>query len=209
MSLDYLEAASARGESISLTVGDRGSRALGLLKDGAQAREAVVHLPLADDERRQQADHVVVRAVHNQPVAQRRFHVRAAFDGKIQAKDQAFAAHLADEIELRSKARKPGTQLRSSLTHVLEQVLVLEDRQKLQRHRARQRPAAERRSMQARRKRLGEAFLRHDRAERQAAGERLGDDHDVRQARCAADSRNGRPVRPSPHWISSAIKAAP
>ena len=91
------------------------------------------------------------------PCAQRRGDVRSALDVKVHAEHQAFAANFADEIEFRGQPFQSRAQLRAARANIVEQAFLLDASQKLQRHGARQRPAAERRAMQARRKRCGEA----------------------------------------------------
>src|SRR5690348_8199877 len=90
-----------------------------------------------------------MRAIDNQPLAQRAVYVRLALHGKLNTKHQTLAPHLPDEIEFIREMRQFRAQLRTALANVLQQIFVLDDRQKLQRDGTSQRSAAEGRAMQA------------------------------------------------------------
>ena len=87
---------------------------------------------------------------------------RRAFDGKVDAEDEPLAAHLADEVEARGQFFEPCAELRASVAHVGEQVVLVHDRQEFQGGRASQRPSAERGAMHPRRKRRCELFVRDE-----------------------------------------------
>ena len=73
-----------------------------------------------------------------------------------------FAANFADEIELRGQLVEARAQFRAALANVRQQVLRLRPCQKLQRHRAGQRPAAKRGAVQPGRKRRGKFLMRQN-----------------------------------------------
>ena len=105
---------------------------------------------------------------------------RRAVDRQVNAQDQALAANFADEIKALGELFETGAQLRAALANVGEQARFFDDRQEFQRSGADKRSAAESCAMHARDERRCELLVGDNRAERQPAGERFGDRHDVR-----------------------------
>ena len=71
---------------------------------------------------------MVVRAIDQHAAAQRFLHERRAFDRKIDAQDQSFAANFADEIEAPGKLFQPGAKFRAAFAHVCEKIVFFDDR---------------------------------------------------------------------------------
>ena len=76
---------------------------------------------------------------------------------------------------------RPGAKLGAALADVGEKIVVFDDREKFERRGADQRAAAKSRPVQSRAESGGETFVGDERAEREAARQRLRDRHDVRQ----------------------------
>ena len=135
----------------------------------------------ANDERREQAQNMIVRAIDQQAAAQRFLNERRAVNRKIDAEHQSFAADLADEIESRGELFEAGAQFRAARADVCEQFLFFDNGEKFKRGGANQRTAAESRAVHSRRECGGEFLTGDESAERQAACQRLGDGDDIRQ----------------------------
>ena len=125
----------------------------------------------------------------SKPLAKRFLDEGAPSIGKIDADDQAFAPDFADEIEVRGQLFQPGAQFGAARANIGEQILVFDDRQKFKRRRANQRAAAKSRTVHSGRKRRGELLVGDERAERKAAGQRLGDGDDIRKRLEISDRR--------------------
>ena len=114
---------------------------------------------------------MIVRAVDQQPAAECFLHERRAFDRKIDADDQSFAADFADEIEALRQLFEPRAKFRASRANIREQIFFFDDRQKFQRRRANERSAAKRRPVHSRRQTRRRISRGNECAERKPAGQ--------------------------------------
>ena len=145
--LSYLVAATATGSGcLSAAGAGSGPRFRGFgraRQHGFEFLEEFGYVARAQDERRQQPQNVLVRAVDQQAARERFGDERRAFDRKIDALDQALAAQLADEIETRRELFEAGAKLGAALADVGEKIVVFDDREKFERGGADQRAATE------------------------------------------------------------------
>ena len=114
-----------------------------------------------------------VRAINEQAAAQGFGDDRRAVDREINAKDQAFAADFADEIELGGELFDSVAQLGTAFANVREQIGVFDDVQEFQRGGADERATAECGAVQSGNECRCKFFVGDDGAERQASGERF------------------------------------
>src|SRR6267143_1992964 len=143
--------------------------------------EKLRNLTPADDERREKAENVVVRAIDEQATSERFLNYGRPVDGEINAEHQAFAADFTDEIEAPRNSLQASAQFSAALPDVCEQVRFFDNGEKFERGGADQRAAAERGPVHSRRKGRGEFFIGDECAERQPARQRLGDGDDIRR----------------------------
>src|SRR5712691_5574153 len=87
---------------------------LGLRKDRLELGKAFLHLLRGQDEWRQQAQDVFVRAVDEQALLERLGNVWSALDVQVHTQHQSFSANLADEIKLGSDIFQTRVQFRST-----------------------------------------------------------------------------------------------
>src|SRR2546423_9243781 len=154
-----------------------------LCKNQLKQTKEFADLRACDDEWRQQAQSKIVRAIDEQAAAQGLSDEGISVNGKLDANHQAFAADFADEIEFGAQSGETFVQLRGAFANIFEQPVFLDDVEKFQRGGADQRSAAKGSAMQAGRNASGYRFGSQDCAQRQARGERLGDQNDVRLRR--------------------------
>ena len=124
------------------------------------------------------------------PVAQRFLHDGRAVNGQVDAEDQAFAANFADEVEARGEGLQTFAQFRAAFANIREKIFVFDDVKNSSAAAQIKRAAAERGAVHSRGEGRGEFFVGDERAERQAARERLGDGDDIRRARRISGKRN-------------------
>src|SRR5574337_1489483 len=89
--------------------------------------EKLADLRRADKERRKQAQGVIVRAVDEQAALHGFGDEGAAFDGKLDAEHEAFAAHFPDEVEFRGQPGKTFTEFGAARANVREEFLLFEN----------------------------------------------------------------------------------
>ena len=84
-----------------------------------------------------------MRAIDQQPLPQSFRDERGALDREIDADDQSFTAHFADEIKARRKLLQSRAEFCAALADIGEQVFFFHDGEKFKRCRADERAAAE------------------------------------------------------------------
>src|SRR5712691_9271290 len=156
---------------------------LGLRKDRLELRKTFVHLLRGQDEWRQQAQRVFVRAVDEQTLFERLGDVRSAIDVQVHTQHQSFSADFADEIKFGGEFLQTRAQLRATRANIGEQALAFDWLEEGQSRGAHQRAAAKRGTVEAGRKRRGKLLARHESAQREPARERFCNHDNVRQSR--------------------------
>ena len=153
-----------------------------------------------NDEWRQQPQDVLVRAIDQQAFAQRLLQRMARLPRQVQCRrinpsprTSRMKSNFAGQV-----CRAPRAIPRRAHER-LQQFFVLDDRKKFQSRGADQRAAAECGAVQAGSRRAQQIPRWPECSQRQTAGQRLGDDDDVRAAMGIAGKRTARPVRPRPH----------
>src|SRR5580658_546028 len=159
--------------------GGLGGRFCAAGQDGFKLAEKFGDVAPANDERREKPEDVAVGAIDQQSLPKRFGDERSALDRKIEAKDQSFATHFADEIETRRKFFESGAELGAALANVVEQFFIFDDVEEFERRGADQRAAAKCRAVHSGAERGSEFFVGDERTQRKASRERLGDGYDV------------------------------
>src|SRR5437588_1063010 len=136
-----------------------------------------------DDQRRQKTKCEVVRAVDKQAALHGFGDKRRAFDRKLDADHQAFAANFANEIEKSRDLRQAFAQLFAASADIVKEFFLFDDAEKFESNGARKRPAAKGRAMHPRGHVRRDRFGRKNGAKRKPGGQRLGDYGDVRVRR--------------------------
>ncbi len=116
----------------------------------------------------------------SKPLLQARLHDRRAVDRQFDADHRALDADLRDERALRLERREARAEPLADLHGALEQVVGFDGLDGRQGGAGGERVAAERRRVRAGLELLGDLRLRDQPAHRDAAGQRLGQRHDVR-----------------------------
>src|SRR5271156_658351 len=145
--------------------------------------QEIANLRARDNERRQQADGEIVRAIDEQAMLQRGSDQRRAINGEFHAEDETLAADFADEIKFLRESFKALAQFGATFANIREELGAFDGFQKFQSGGADQRSTAEGGAVNARGYACGDGFAGEDGAERKTGGERLGDEHNVRLAR--------------------------
>ena len=126
----------------------RGLRHAG--QDGFKLLQELGDVAPGDDERRKQPKDVVVGAIDQQPQPQRFGDEGSAFDRQINAENQPFAAHFADEVESRRKSYETSAELGATLADIQEKIFLFNDGEKFERGGADQRATAKSRAVHSR-----------------------------------------------------------
>src|SRR5207247_718775 len=141
-------------------------------------REALVDLRARDDERGQEAEHALRRAVDEEPGLAAAVHDGRAGPLEDGAQHEPHATHLLDAVAPDERL-EPAPEVLPNRPHVPEERRLGERLHRRDRRRARDRVAAEGRAVRAGREGRGDALGRAHGADREPAAERLGERHDV------------------------------
>ena len=135
---------------------------------------------------------MLVRAVDQQPLTQGFGATKGAPSiDKVDADDQAFAAHLADEIEAGRERLEAARSSAPRVPNVVEQLFVFDHGEKFERCRADQRAAAESGAVEAGAERRGEFFAGDKRTQRQVRLRAASPPSRCRATRRISDMRSG------------------
>src|SRR5207249_9670649 len=173
-----------------------------------QGRDELVHVMPLDNERRQKPQDFLLSAVEQEARLERPLHYRLAGDSKLGGDHQSLASHLADDPQLALQLFQLLAKIDADLAHAVEEAGPLDDLEELQGEAALQRSAAERGAMHPGGQGLGHRVPRDERRERQAAARGFATRTTSGWRPYFWNAKN-RPVRPNPHWISSAMNNAP
>ena len=171
-----LVCASASPARASSAIG-RQPRHFSLRQDPAQRLHSLIDFLLRNDVRRQEAKHGIVRAVDQQPLRHRVQHRLFAGHMQLHAEHQAESADFFDARVLARQFVQLHVKVAAHALNGGQQFI--QNVAEFQGDAAGQRAAAERRTVHARLDRGRRLFVGHDHAQRNAARQRLGSDHDV------------------------------
>src|SRR6267154_5938124 len=128
---------------------------------------------------RQESHHRILRAVKEHAFLQRRIHNRTRRNLQIDPLNKSPSAHFFRRRTFFSNRFQFLLQIRANFIHVIQQLLFLHNRQKLQCHTASQRPATKRSPMLPRRNRRSKFLLRQESSQRQPRRNWLRNRHHV------------------------------
>src|SRR5690348_16971576 len=160
-----------------------GGLARGSCKDFFQKPKELAHLRTSDEKRRQKTQGGIVRAVDQQTAAHGLRDKGSAIDGELDANHEAFPANFADERKFSGQRGKAFAQFSAAGSDIFEEILVLDDVEKLERGGASERATAKGSAVQTGRNALGNRFGSEDGPEREARCKRLGNQNDIGHGR--------------------------
>src|ERR1700693_2204959 len=121
----------------------------------------------ANDERRKEAQDMVMRAIDEQSVAQSSRNNLGSVNRKIDSQYQPFAAYFADEIKMRRQICEPSAHFSAASANICKKACIFDDGQEFQRSSTDERAAAEGGPVHARNKRGRKMLVGDDRSQRQ------------------------------------------